>query len=90
MTAPRISQLAFLAAYEAPDRFFLCISDGGDGTPLAYLCDNKLVMYNAADVDLVYFPNASFTYVLSLEDGDFCHRCDVCGFEGPSNILVDH
>ena len=89
MSAPRISQLLFLAAYQAPDRFFLCIADGRDGTPLAYLCDNQLVMYNAVDGDVLYFMKASFCYVLRLEDSDFRHRCNLFRFDGPCSIIVD-
>jgi hypothetical protein len=82
-------RLLFLARYDYPDHFFLCIADGRDGTPLAYFSENRLFMYNAVDSEVMYFQEAKFDYTLQGADGGLDNRCSVTGSAGGSNILVD-
>jgi hypothetical protein len=88
-TASSYGQLSFLAMYQAPDRFFLCIADGHDGTPIVYLCDNHLLAYNAIEGRLLYLSNARFDYAFGMKSGIFSQTCEVMKSGEPSKILVD-
>jgi len=83
------AHLGFLARYQAPDRYALSLTDETDGTPVIYLSDNKLLMYNAVDGDLLYLSRARFDYSLYFEKGRFLQRFLVANSDESSHVLVD-
>jgi hypothetical protein len=79
---------SFRVRYSARDGFCLLFVDESDDTPIMYLNNKQLVIYNAVDGAVVYLSNATFAYTLRCEDGKLNQIVSISK-SGPSTILIN-
>ncbi len=63
--------LRFRSIYRAPDRHSLLITDGGDGTPISFASDGKLLIYDPMKGCVFYSAKANAGTRIGVEDGSF-------------------
>jgi hypothetical protein len=61
--------LTFRALYRAPDHFAFLMSDGADGTPIAFAVDRDLLVYDYARPQLMYFSGVTESDIWGAEGG---------------------
>jgi hypothetical protein len=79
----------FRVRYRAPDQYSLYLIDGVDNTPIVYLNNNQLIIYNAIDGSVMYLSRARFDYSFRFEEGKFNHRFQLARSTEQSRILLD-
>jgi hypothetical protein len=82
-------KLSLRVQYEAPDRFALRLTDADDGTPIVYLCERKLLMYDAVDGAVRCFDSGSFIYEWGRRAGKLNLHYRVARRGPPCFILLD-
>jgi hypothetical protein len=82
--------LTFRALYQAPDHFAFLMSDGADGTPIAFGVDRDLLVYDYARPQLMYFTGVTEYDIWGAEDGQLVStlKHNFSG-HGRSQIVVD-
>ena len=87
---PRARSPSHSALYQAPDHFAFLLSDGADGTPIAFAVDRDLLVYDFARPQLMYFSGVTESDIWGAEGGKLLStlKHNFSG-HGRSQIVVD-
>ena len=58
--------LRFRAIYQAPDRHALLLTDGSDGTPLVFVAERQMLIYDPVHPAVLRFKNAKSQLTLRM------------------------
>lgn len=83
------SDVTFVARYHAPNRFMLCFADAKNYTPLVYINEGKMIIYNAIQKNLLYLSQAKFDFSFRFSEGRFRFKYAFDKSARRSNIFVD-
>jgi hypothetical protein len=75
--------------YRGPNRYCLTMVDTTDGTPIWYLADEQLMLYDVVAGSVLYIPETRFEFRFGCKDGSAVTELSLERSAEPSKILID-